>query len=95
MNYLYSDWSNYEKYSSNNNNNNNANENVISTDPSYEDEKLYLPFTGNGYIGIAINSNRGIYAYHQKSLGLPVKYNPIAQISSDTLIRKGKKIKFK
>jgi hypothetical protein len=97
MNYLYSDWSSYKKYVSNKNDDNKVNENVISTDPSimslindYEDEKLFLPFTGNGYIGIAINSNKGLHAYHQKSLNLPVKYNPIAQISSDTLESKGK-----
>ena len=97
MNYLYSDWSNYKKYVLNNNNDNKkVNENVISTDPSimslindYEDEKLFLPFTGNGYIGISINSNKGLYVYHQKSLSLSIKYNPVALITSDTLDSKG------
>ena len=53
-----------------------------------DSEKLYLPFTGNGYIGISIVSKQGLYASPLKSLNLQLKYNPIIQIYSETLKKK-------
>jgi hypothetical protein len=54
-------------------------------------DKLYLPYTGNGYIGLAINSKLGLYASQEraKSLSLPLMYNPLVIIYSDNLEKKG------
>lgn len=77
MNTVHSEWSSYKKSLINNEENNHLIDN--------DNEKLFLPFTGNGYLGISINSNLGVYVYHQKAVSLPIKYNPVTQISSDIL----------
>ena len=53
------------------------------------DQKLFLPFTGNGYIGLAANSKNGLFVNHMKSLSLPIIYNPLASIYLDNLEKKG------
>jgi hypothetical protein len=55
------------------------------------EENLFLPYTGNGYIGISINSKQGLYANYHKSLSLPIMYNPLVNIYSDTMSKKGSK----
>ena len=52
-------------------------------------EKYFLPFSGNGYIGISASSKIGILASFQKYLSLPINYNPLVQIYSDTFLKKG------
>jgi hypothetical protein len=59
-----------------------------------KDEKYFLPYTGNGYIGLSFFSKRGLYSYHQKSLNLKLNYNPLVQIYSDTLTYKGRRSYF-
>lgn len=54
-----------------------------------KDDKYFLPYVGNGYIGLSVSSKQGLYSYHQKSLNLKLNYNPLAQIYSDTLTYKG------
>ena len=57
-----------------------------------KDEKYFLPYAGNGYIGLSVFSKRGLHSYHQKSLNLKLNYNPLVQIYSDTLTYKGKTV---
>lgn len=52
-------------------------------------EKLFLPYIGNGFIGLSANSKLGLFASHMKSLSLRVMYNPLASIYIDNLERKG------
>jgi len=63
----------------------NQNDQNLFTDPS---EKLFLPFVGNGYIGISLISKQGIFGSLHKSLNLPLKYNPLIQIYSENLKKK-------
>lgn len=58
-------------------------------------EKYFLPYTGNGYIGVSLFGKNGLYSYLQKSLSLKLNYNPLAQIYSDTLSFKGNFSKIK
>ena len=58
------------------------------------DEKLFLPFVGNGYIGLSTISKQGFFAYHQKTLSLPLRYSPLVQIYSETLKKKGNFLNF-
>lgn len=60
--------------------------------PPTEGEKLFLPYTGNGYIGVSANSKIGLFAAHMKSLSLPLLYNPLASIYVDNLEKKGREI---
>lgn len=57
-------------------------------------DRLYLPYTGNGYIGLAINSKMGLFANHLKGLSLELMYNPLSIIYSDNLEKKGIRFKF-
>jgi len=52
-------------------------------------EKIFLPYVGNGFIGVSANSKLGLFANHMKSLSLPVMYNPLVSIYVDNLERKG------
>ena len=75
-------------------NNNNNNNNLDSPENSNSDsngdsDKYFLPYAGNGYIGVSLFGKNGLYSYHQKSLSLKLNYNPLAQIYSDTLPVKG------
>lgn len=51
-------------------------------------EKLYLPYTGNGYIGISANSKLGLFANQLKSLSLPLLYSPLSFIYTDNYSEK-------
>lgn len=52
-----------------------------------DDENFFLPYTGNGYIGLSVQSSQGIFVNFQKSLSLNLKYNPLVQVYSDTLTK--------
>lgn len=54
-----------------------------------DDENFFLPYTGNGYIGLSVQSSQGIFVNFQKSLSLNLKYNPLVQVYSDTLTKMG------
>lgn len=56
------------------------------------EENLFLPYVGNGYVGVSLTSKEGIFAFNQKSASFPLHYNPIANIYSDTMSKKGKQI---
>jgi hypothetical protein len=62
-----------------------SNENDLNN----KDEKTFLPFIGNGNIGLSLFSKNGLYLYHQKSSNLKLSYNPLAQVYVDTLPNKG------
>ncbi|XP_011497817.1 PREDICTED: uncharacterized protein KIAA2013 homolog [Ceratosolen solmsi marchali] len=57
--------------------------------PAKEDQRLYLPYVGNGIFGIPIQSQSWLYIKNGRSLSLPVKWQPliIYQVSEDTLYR--------
>ncbi|CAF0948843.1 unnamed protein product [Brachionus calyciflorus] len=63
-------------------------QNTDKNELDHHDENLFLPYTGNGYIGISIISKRGIFANHHKTLSLPLLYNPLSQIYSDSMAKK-------
>jgi hypothetical protein len=56
-------------------------------DHTPDGEHFFLPYTGNGYIGLSLQSTQGIYVNFQKSLSLLLHYNPLVQVYSDTLSR--------
>jgi hypothetical protein len=62
----------------------------INQETLYTDAKddLYLPYAGNGYIGVSLISKQGLYGSYQKGLQLQLKYNPLTQIYSETLKKK-------
>jgi hypothetical protein len=62
-----------------------SNENDLNN----KDEKTFLPFIGNGNLGLSLFSKNGLYLYHQKSSNLKLSYNPLAQAYVDTLPNKG------
>ena len=59
------------------------------SDESNEGEHVFMPYAGNGYIGLSLFSKNGLFSYHQKSVNLKLNYNPLAQIYSDILPSKG------
>lgn len=50
-----------------------------------QEKSIYLPYTGNGYIGVSIQSKQGLYANYHKSLSLNLNFNPLVQVYSDRL----------
>lgn len=56
---------------------------------SVQEKNIYLPYTGNGYIGVSMQSKYGLYANYHKSLSLNLKYNPLVQVYSDQLSKMG------
>lgn len=54
--------------------------------------RFFLPYTGNGYIGVSItnqNANgEGLYANYQKTLSLPLMFSPLASLFTDGYERK-------
>lgn len=62
------------------------------TDPAISgddtsDEHFFLPYTGNGYIGLAIQSKEGLFVNFHKSLSLNINYNPLAQVYIEALTK--------
>ena len=55
-----------------------------------QEKSIYLPYTGNGYIGVSIQSKQGLYANYHKSLSLNLNFNPLVQVYSDRLSKMGK-----
>jgi hypothetical protein len=65
----------------------------------YED-RFYLPYTGNGYIGLGLlnkqqdgqspsgNAAQGLHATYHKTLSLPLLYNPLALVYGDGQLAK-------
>lgn len=52
------------------------------------DEKFYIPYTGNGYIGLSIQSNEGLFVSYHKSLSLKIFHNPLVQVYSENYPKK-------
>jgi hypothetical protein len=48
-----------------------------------DDGNYYIPFTGNGYIGISLNTKSGLVAKHVNSLSMSLKYNPLVSLYAD------------
>lgn len=92
MNVIVTEWPNIDKQTSPLFTESSKPTDLKETDLYTEEEHLYLPFTGNGYIGLSIISKQGLYANYQKTLSLPLMYSPLAQIYSDTLPKKGLEI---
>ncbi|XP_035233131.1 uncharacterized protein LOC118204949, partial [Stegodyphus dumicola] len=48
---------------------------------SYEpDENFFLPYVGNGKIGVPLDGNEQLYIFYKRSLSVPVNYHPIVQV---------------
>jgi hypothetical protein len=60
-------------------------------EPTYEDyEQYFLPYTGNGYFALSVDSMAGLYALnHQHAPSFALSYSPLTQIYSDILVKKG------
>lgn len=56
-----------------------------STNEPLDDLPFFLPYTGNGYIGLSIKSDNGMFLNFHKSMNLKLFYNPLVQIYSDRL----------
>lgn len=52
---------------------------IIRTYESEENE--FLPYIGNGKVGVAItNGNNPLYLFHKRSLSLPINYDPVVHV---------------
>ncbi len=54
------------------------------------EDRFYLPYTGNGYIGLGLlnraggsTAAQGLHATYHKTLSLPLMYNPLALVYGD------------
>lgn len=58
---------------------------VLISKPN-ENANKYVPFIGNGYIGINIDSKQGIFGHYNNRLGLnlQLKYNPLTYVYYDS-----------
>ena len=62
-----------------------------------EDEVSYLPFVGNGFLGIPLIDNPSVYMKDERTLSLNIKWNPIVSVQTNlrmketyiTYIKKG------
>lgn len=72
---------------------------IDESQSSQHGEKYFLPYTGNGYIGLSVLSKKGLFAsmsvsghqiasYSSSSLNLSLMYSPLAFIYADNLNRK-------
>ncbi len=52
--------------------------------------ETYVPYTGNGFIGISLNSKEGVFGFYQKSLSLKFNYNPLSYIYLEGFEKTGK-----
>lgn len=66
--------------------------NVDLLSDSSGSSRFFLPYTGNGYIGVSItnqNTNgEGLYANYHKTLSLPLMFSPLASLFTDGYERK-------
>ena len=53
------------------------------------DELFFLPYTGNGYLGLSFKSKLGIFINFHKNLNLQSYFNPLVEIYSDRLTKYG------
>lgn len=51
--------------------------------PAREEEKPYIPYVGNGLLGISLDQESPIYIRNGRTLSLPVNYRPITLVSVD------------
>lgn len=54
-----------------------------------DDEPFFLPYTGNGYLGLSMKSKLGIFVNFHKNLNLKLYFNPLVEIYSDRLNKIG------
>ncbi|GIY95800.1 uncharacterized protein CEXT_164261 [Caerostris extrusa] len=48
---------------------------------SYEpDEPYFLPYVGNGKIGVPLDNKEELYVYYKRYLSAPISYHPIVQV---------------
>ncbi|XP_055938708.1 uncharacterized protein KIAA2013 homolog [Argiope bruennichi] len=48
---------------------------------SYEpDEPYFLPFVGNGKIGVPLDKKEELYVHYKRYLSIPINYHPIVQV---------------
>ncbi|GFV17616.1 uncharacterized protein KIAA2013 homolog [Trichonephila clavipes] len=48
---------------------------------SYEpDEPYFLPYVGNGKIGVPLDKKEELYVYYKRYLSIPINYHPIVQV---------------
>ena len=88
MNFVETDWSFSEKKPSEDSSSSLIQSNSGQYLFADANEKLFLPYVGNGYIGISLISKQGLFGSFQKSLSLQLNYNPLIQIYSETLKKK-------
>lgn len=50
--------------------------------PSYDYEKKFIPYIGNGYFGLEISSDAHLNIKSGRSLQLPVYFHPLTSVSS-------------
>nr|XP_024220114.1 uncharacterized protein KIAA2013 homolog [Halyomorpha halys] len=55
----------------------------IYPDPPNENEASFLPFVGNGFLGVPLTSNPSIYVKDKRTLSLNIKWNPVISILTD------------
>lgn len=51
--------------------------------PPREDEQLYIPYVGNGLLGLSLDQESPIFIRNGRTLSLPVNYRPITLVSVD------------
>lgn len=50
-------------------------------------EHFFLPYTGNGYLGLSMKSKLGIFVNFHKNLNLQLYFNPLVDVYSDRLTK--------
>ena len=51
--------------------------------PPHPDEQPYIPYVGNGVLGVTLDHESPIYIRSGRTLSLPVLFRPIALVSLD------------
>lgn len=52
---------------------------LVNHSPMHADEQFFLPFTGNGHIGLALKGHGYLYISGARVLSVPTRYQPIVQ----------------
>ena len=56
-----------------------ANDALVNHSPMHADEQFFLPFTGNGHIGLALKGHGYLYIRGARALSVPTRFQPIVQ----------------
>ncbi|XP_017854658.2 uncharacterized protein KIAA2013 homolog [Drosophila busckii] len=58
--------------------------NIRHVPPLLSDERDYLPYIGNGYIGLEVSSDAALNIKHGRAMQLPIRFQPVLSVAQNS-----------